>query len=280
MTAEKLGSPTSSLSAQGLFHRRQGHGPKLLLVHGLGSNSESWSPVMGSLAEQREVIAVDLPGHGRTPRRAGVSTVASLADAVEGFIADEQLEGIDLVGSSVGARLVLELARRGSGGAVVALDPGGFWNRAGALYLGATLGASIRLVRLVRPLLPAITANALGRSALLVQLSSRPWRVEAETALAEMRSFAATEVFDEVLRDLVAGPLQQGMPAGSARRPMVIAWGRRDRVTLARQARRAMDRFPDADIHWFERSGHFPHWDRPEDTVKLILDTTAADRHS
>lgn len=28
--------------------------------------------------------------------------------------------------------------RGGSGGAVVALDPGGFWNRAGALYLGAT----------------------------------------------------------------------------------------------------------------------------------------------
>lgn len=267
------------MEASRMHYRREGQGPKLLLVHGLGSNSESWSPILESLAEHREVIAVDLPGHGRTPSLAGPTTVASLADALESFIADEQLEGIDLVGSSVGARLVLELARRGSGGAVVALDPGGFWNRAGAFYLGVTLGASIRLVRLLGPLLPTITASALGRSALLVQLSIRPWRIEAGTVLAEMRSFAATEVFDEVLRDLVAGPQQQGMPAGSARRPVVIVWGRRDRVTLARQARRAMDRFPDAELHWLERCGHFPHWDRPQEAVQLILDATRADDH-
>lgn len=259
-----------------MFHRRQGHGPNLLLVHGLGSNSESWSPILGALAEHREVFAVDLPGHGQSPPLPGATTISSLVDALEGFIADEGLADVDLVGSSVGARLVLELARRGHAGAVVALDPGGFWNRAGAYYLGATLGASIRLVRLLRPLLPAITANPVGRSALLLQLSSRPWLVPADTALAEMRSFAATAVFDEVLKDLVLGPRQQGMPAGSARQPMVIVWGRRDRVTLARQAGRAAEGFPDAKLHWLKRCGHFPHWDRPEETVRVILDTTAS----
>jgi hypothetical protein len=46
----------------------------------------------GSLAEHREVIAVDFPGHGRTPPVPGATTVASLADALEGFIVDERLE--------------------------------------------------------------------------------------------------------------------------------------------------------------------------------------------
>jgi len=32
-----------------------------------------------------------------------------------------------MVGSSLGARLVLEMARRGRAGSVIALDPGGFW---------------------------------------------------------------------------------------------------------------------------------------------------------
>ncbi|MBW3631360.1 MAG: alpha/beta fold hydrolase [Gemmatimonadetes bacterium] len=73
--------------------------------------------------QHREVLAVDLPGHGRTPASPGRTTFASLTDAVERFIGDEGLEGIDLVGSSIGARLVLELARRGHQGAVVALDP-------------------------------------------------------------------------------------------------------------------------------------------------------------
>lgn len=135
--------------------------------------------------------------------------------------------------------------------ASLALDPGGFWYRAGAVYLGATLGASIRLVRLLRTHLSSITANGVLRSLLLVQLSSRPWRVDPAVTLAEMRSFADTTVFDEVLRDLVTGPPQEGMLAGTSRRPVVIAWGRRDRVTLARQAQRAAERFPDADLHWF-----------------------------
>jgi pimeloyl-ACP methyl ester carboxylesterase len=66
------------------------------------------------------------------------------------------------------------------------------------------------------------------------------------------------------------------MPAGSAARPMAIAWGRQDRVCLPRQAARAAARFPDARLHWFDHCGHFPHWDAPEQTVELILRTTAA----
>jgi pimeloyl-ACP methyl ester carboxylesterase len=47
---------------------------------------------------------------------------------VTAFIHTNGLTGIDVVGSSMGARLVLELARRGGMvGGVVALDPGGFW---------------------------------------------------------------------------------------------------------------------------------------------------------
>lgn len=55
----------------------------------------------------------------------------------------------------------------------------------------------------------------------------------------------------------------------------MIGWGRRDWVCLPRQAPRAARRFPDARVHWFERCGHFPHWDVPEETARLILDTTA-----
>ena len=58
-------------------------------------------------------------------------------------------------------------------------------------------------------------------------------------------------------------------------KPLVIGWGRIDRVCLPRQAARAQQLFPDARLHWFERCGHFPHWDAPEETARLILDTTA-----
>jgi pimeloyl-ACP methyl ester carboxylesterase len=55
----------------------------------------------------------------------------------------------------------------------------------------------------------------------------------------------------------------------------VIGWGRFDRICFPRQAARAQELFPDAHIHWFERCGHYPHWDAPEETARLILATTA-----
>ncbi len=47
-------------------HIRFGHGKPLLLIHGIGGSWRSWSPVLQGLAQQREVIAIDLPGSGKT----------------------------------------------------------------------------------------------------------------------------------------------------------------------------------------------------------------------
>jgi pimeloyl-ACP methyl ester carboxylesterase len=45
-------------------------------------------------------------------------------------------------------------------------------------------------------------------------------------------------------------------------------------VCLPRQAERALARFPDAKLHWFEDCGHFPMWDKPAETVQVILNST------
>jgi pimeloyl-ACP methyl ester carboxylesterase len=108
-----------------------------------------------------------------------------------------------------------------------------------------------------------------------VQLSARPWGLSPEFALSELRKFAGTAVFREVLHDLVHGPRQDGMPTGTAANPIVIAWGRWDRVTpRRRQAERACLAFLDADFHLFRHSGHFPLWDMPTETAELILSAT------
>jgi pimeloyl-ACP methyl ester carboxylesterase len=45
---------------------------------------------------------------------------------------------------------------------------------------------------------------------------------------------------------------------------VVIGRGRKDRPCLPQQASRAKAAYPEATMHWFERSGHFPMWDRPD----------------
>lgn len=256
-----------------IHHERRGAGTPLLMIHGLGGSIRSWDPIVPALARSRELILLDMPGHGRSPALAGRQTIAAYAGAIESFIAQQNLGEVDVVGSSVGARLALELARRGVVRHSVALDPGGFWRGWETTYFHTTLAVSIRLVRALQPAMPFLSRHALTRALLLVQFSARPAALPADLVLAEMRSFAATPVFDAMLKELADGPLQEGAASTPGR--VTIGWGRSDRVVLPRQAARAMAAFPQARLHWFDRCGHFPQWDQPEETVRVILEAVS-----
>ncbi|GAC1540727.1 MAG: hypothetical protein NVS2B4_20130 [Ramlibacter sp.] len=77
-----------------------------------------------------------------------------------------------------------------------------------------------------------------------------------------------------VEQELARGALQQG----AARTPgrVTIGWGRQDHLLLPPQAARAQAAFPSARLHWFEHCGHFPHWDQPADTARVIFETVGA----
>ena len=229
---------------------------------------------MDELAERREVIAVDLPGFGETPPLAGEVPIATLADSVVEFIGEQGLTGVSTVGQSMGGRIVLELARRGVGGDTVALDPGGFWSDRERFVFGATLRPSISLVRALRGRLPSLLDSAAGRTLLLAQLSARPWALSCETVLPDVSGLADAPSTGAAMDALTKGPKQQGAPAGTVPGRVTIGWGRRDLVTVPRQAERATELFPDAVLHWFERCGHFPQWDAPHEATRLILDNT------
>src|SRR3954464_12676049 len=80
-----------------------GHGPRIVLVHGFAQNRNCWGPVAGDLATDQEFVRVDAPGHGRSSAYyAGLRTGARL-------IAD-QGGPATYIGYSMGARFVLHLA--------------------------------------------------------------------------------------------------------------------------------------------------------------------------
>lgn len=261
-------------SGMALNHIRRGSGSPLLLVHGLGAGWKSWSPILDELTEHREIIAVDLPGFGDTPPLTGDISIATLTDSVAEFIREQGLDGVSTAGQSMGGRIVLELARRGVGGDTVALDPGGFWTDREVALFGATLRPSIALVRALRSRLPALLDSAAARTVLLAQFSARPWALPRETVLPDVSGLADSPSTGAAMDALTQGPKQQGAPAGTVPGRVTIGWGRRDLVTLPRQAGRAAELFPDASLHWFERCGHFPQWDAPREATRLILDST------
>lgn len=256
---------------------RQGSGKPLLLIHGLGGSWQSWSPVLDALAAKRQVIAIDLPGHGESVAQADSGSFAGLARSVEEYIAQigarDGLTEIDVVGTSLGGRLVLELARRGGVGNVVSLDPGGFWHGWERAYFRSTLMLSLKLLQGIRNQLPRLSESAVARSVLLAQLSARPWALAPELVERELTDFATTATVGPLIGDLASGPVQKG-PAAQSTGQVTIVWGRKDRLCLPRQAARARAAFPQARFHWIEDSGHYPLWDQPRVTTELILAST------
>ena len=109
-----------------ILHTRLGCGKPILLAHGLGGSHRSWDTISPALAQAREMIILELSSHGQAPAQVDSGTFEGLARSLDDWLVKENLTGIDMVGSSLGAGLVLEMARRGRAGSVVALDPGGF----------------------------------------------------------------------------------------------------------------------------------------------------------
>lgn len=52
------------LHGERIAYREAGSGEVLLLIHGMGGSSDTWGPVLSSLAKSYRVVAPDLLGHG------------------------------------------------------------------------------------------------------------------------------------------------------------------------------------------------------------------------
>ena len=84
----------------------------MLLIHGAGSYRRVWGPVMNRLAVERDVIAVDLPGHGDSPlMEEGVPpTPQNFARLMVDFLRELGMESAHVAGNSSGGWTALEMA--------------------------------------------------------------------------------------------------------------------------------------------------------------------------
>jgi pimeloyl-ACP methyl ester carboxylesterase len=221
------------------------------------------------LADDYEVIAVDLPDHGESPDLPPGyrGDIAPLADALEEFLAAIGVERPHVVGNSLGGLIALELAGRGTARTATALSPAGFWSPAEALYARAVLGGAAATLRRMSPetLRAALDRPAL-RKALLGAIMAHPEEHESEELAADLGGLHRPRAaFPGMLAELADWEL----PAPSDV-PTVVGWGTRDRLLFPRQFRRLREVLPDAEIYSLPGLGHVPMGDDPRVVADLI----------
>src|SRR5258708_20200413 len=107
---------------------RHGAGAPLVWLDGIGHRRQAWGAVLDRLTPHRDVILVDLPGHGESPplRLAGRPAVEALLDKVVGLLDELALERPHVAGNSLGGRLALEAGVIARAATVTAPSPAGF----------------------------------------------------------------------------------------------------------------------------------------------------------
>jgi pimeloyl-ACP methyl ester carboxylesterase len=241
----------------------------------VGESAVGWRPVQDAMARHHDVIALDLPGFGRSPvlPEHTVPTAAAFADAIEQEMDELGIGQFHVAGYSLGGRVALELGSRGRTRSVTAIAPDGLGLPLERIHQAAALMAGRALAVVLSPLAGLLNATGAGRALFFAMERARPWRLSAEDAHHLMLDFATAPGYrTTVLATMVDVPRD----LGRIRCPVLILQGTADPL-VSGQAPRFLAVVPHASFRWLPGLSHVPISDDPALVARLMLDFVGAD---
>lgn len=251
-----------------IHYTRQGQGEPVVLIHGIGHHGQAWGEVTDLLAQEFDVVVVDLPGHGKSaaPQAPHTYQLSSVADQLEELFEELEIDRPHVVGNSLGGYLALELARRAAVVSATALSPHGFATQRELLTIATPQLLAMKAAACApRRVLELFANKPALRSISLRSLYAHPERQTAARALDDSLNLRRARGFFPMLWNARGRQIGRDIPV-----PVVIAWGVRDRLLVPRQADRAARRLPQVTIERWPGCGHVPMIDDPDRVVRLV----------
>jgi pimeloyl-ACP methyl ester carboxylesterase len=261
-----------------------GHGKPVVLIHGLGGSRLNWLAVAPAMAEDHRVYAIDLIGHGLTPRAGRKATLANHRRLIDGFIGKVAGEPALLIGNSTGGHLsILEAALAPENVAgLVLVDPAVPVPVRGASP--AALALAPLLVRgLGEALLMADSRRMTSEQTVyrtLKAVSTDYSRIPQEVIKAHLEAQKARHgsrdahvALLQTGRSLMAGNLRKASFYAKVREvkaPTLIVHGARDRVVPVSASRKLVELRPDWELHVFPELGHVPMMEDPQAFLEVV----------
>ncbi len=239
-------------------------GVPVLFIHGFGGDLDNWLFNLDAVSEKSPVLALDLPGHGQSTIALPGPGSGALAGFVARFMDVLEVEQAHLVGHSMGAAIAAQMAldrpRR-----VVSV----------ALIAAAGLGPEIN-ARYIEDFVAAPSRREL--KPVLEQLFAKPELVSrqmVDDVLKYKRLDGVRELLGDLSRGLFSGGRQAEQPGlrlGETGKPVLVIWGREDRIIPAHHAASAP---PGATVAVLEGAGHMVQMERANDVNRLLMQHVA-----
>jgi len=278
---------TVQLHGQPVSYFRAGEGPPIVLIHGITSSARTWREVMPGLAEKHTVIALDLPGHGRSGKPRSDYSLGNYASGIRDLLSVLDIGRVTVVGHSLGGGVAMQfgyqfpnrLAR------LVLVDSGGLGNEV-ALYLrAATLPGAEYVIPVLFSSPARFTARAVGRALGWLGVKSSANTRGLTEGMESLGDSDTRRAFVHTARSVI-DPRGQRVDARdrlylSEGVPTMLIWGEKDRVIPMTHGQQAHELMPHSRFEILPGAGHFSHNDDPERFVALlsefIADTEPAD---
>lgn len=248
---------------------------KAILIHGWSSSWYAMSPLLDLVAQRYHVMAVDLPGYGQSPPFPFRTTIPAYADLIAQLI-EEYADGpVVLIGHSMGGMISVTLALKYP--AIVER----------MVLLGPTITGKLSMFinTLVFPVnmlerfgLGSLIVSAVERAAVGItdrlmrpaSFAERSGITEADYARlrADARRPGQGRVRAECYWAMRANNLSGKLSAIET--PALVIWGAEDNTVPLRDAGVIADEWPAADLRILPKAGHWPQFEAPEATRRLV----------
>ncbi len=231
----------------------------ILLLHGFGADLNTWMFTQPALAEGRQAIALDLPGHGGSVKQLDHIDGESLAAIIDHVLNALGVERLHLVGHSMGGGIAISFASRRP-------------ERVATLTLisSASLGPEINAAFIDGFVRAARRREAIEALNLLVHDPALVSRAMIEDVLRYKRLDGVPEALAAFAEEWFPGGRQRvalGDAVVALKLPVQIIWGREDRIIPVAHAKAFASRVP---VHILEQTGHLPHMEKAGEVNRLI----------
>ena len=258
-----------------IAYRDAGHGPALLLIHGMAGSSETWREIIPRLATHYRVIAPDLLGHGLSAKPRADYSLGAFAVWLRDFLDELGVHRVTVVGQSLGGGIAMQFAyqHRNYCERLVLIGSGG---------LGPDLSPVLRILsapgaELILPVVTPQRVRELGNK-LASWLTSAgikaPRAGQMWQAYCSLSDAQARQAFFRTLRSVVD---YRGQSVSALNRlhltadiPTLLIWGDRDRIIPVSHAYAAQDALTGCRLEVLDEVGHFPHVEAPTAVADLL----------
>lgn len=240
-------------------------GDTIVMIHGFGANKDNWTRLAKHLTDDFNVYAIDLPGHGNSSKPLDIGYHFDEQTArLEKILTALDLGPIHMMGNSMGGAITALYAANYPDQirSAVLFDPAGIWAYDSDLSDQVMAGEN--------PLIP--TKEGDFERLVDFALEKKPFVPWPIYSVMEEKAIANKEIntviFNDIRDSTMASEFRTSITAIQA--PVLILWGKEDRITDPRNAEIFAQQIPDARKVLLDGVGHAPMIEVPEESASLF----------